>query len=366
VKRVAVLAFALLWVAVPAAAQVPTEESEDLVISEVDASAYPQIAMTVAPPRLLAPAELGADAFTVAENNENRPVTVTRLANEALHIALVLDTSLPPEVFRDAQGAALDFVLELPTGTRVTVVRAGETPQVVLPSTTDLASVTTAIGNVALAPGRAMYDAILLADSELRTSEQARRTVLLFTGGRDTKSAASLAAVTQRLASSGTSLYAVELTGGDDAGALASVAANVGGRSVEASSSALVGAYQRVAEVLLNQYQVTFQATSRGRARVDVRVVAEGFSGERSLAVQLTPDGRTATSSSAAPTTERGGGRAVVEPLAAGLTIAVGLLFGGLLVALGRAGLRGARAADELLTRDPQVAGVAKTTTLSR
>ena len=120
---------------------------------------------------------------------------------------------------------------------------------------------------------------------------------------------------------------------------LKSIAAEVGGQSIKVASTELVGAYQRVADVLLNQYRVTFQASSRGRARVGIRVAADGLSGESSLSVQLSSP----TSSSAnqvVARSERGGGRAVAEPLAAGLMIVIALFAGAVLITLGRAGLR--------------------------
>ena len=100
-----------------------------------------------------------------------------------------------------------------------------------------------------------------------------------------------------------------------------------------------------MADVLLNQYLVTFEARSRGPARLGIGVAAGGISGHGSLTVQLTASQATRRTAPAAVRSERGGGRAVAEPLAATLTIAMALVAGGLLVSLGRAGLRAARSA---------------------
>jgi hypothetical protein len=178
------------------------------------------------------------------------------------------------------------------------------------------------------------------ADAEFRPADQARRAVLVFTGGRDTSSSIALDALERQLTSRGTSIYAVELSNGDSGDALASAAAQAGGQSIKVAPTELVGAYQRVADVLLNQYRVTFQARSRGLARVRIAVAAGGISGETSLAVQLTATQTTAGTARAFVRSERGGGRAVAEPLAATVAIAMALLAGGLLVSLGRAGLR--------------------------
>jgi hypothetical protein len=324
----------------PAFAAVAYEVSGDLVVSKVDTTSYPKVDMVVAPPRLLAPRELGPDAFSVTENGESRPVTVARLPNSELQIALVLDPSVPPDLFRAAQAAALDFLLRLPDGTRVALVSAGAQPRVALPSTLDLDAVPQAVGDLTPGRDRGIYDAVRRADTELRAPDQPRRTVLVFTGGKDTSSATSLGALERRLSARGTSLYAVELSSGDSGGALASVAAAAGGQSITVAPTELVGAYQRVADVLLNQYRVTFEARSQGRAGLAVRIEADGISGESSLGVQLTPTEVTSDRARTVASAERGGGRAVAEPLAAGLTIVMALLAGGLLVWLGHAGLR--------------------------
>ena len=231
-------------------------------------------------------------------------------------------------------------MLRLPIGTRVALIDAGAPPEVTLPSTTDLVAAPRAVGNLTRRPGRAIYDAVRRADAEFTAADQARRTVVVFTGGRDRSSSVRLDALKRRLAARGTSLYAIELSNGDSGGALASIAAAAGGESVKVASTELVGAYQRVADVLLNQYRVSFEARSPGRAQLAIGVTAEGISGERSLGVELTAPEATSRPAGAVVSSERGGGRAVAEPLAAGVMIAMALLAGGLLVLLGRAGLR--------------------------
>ena len=339
-KRVILVALVGLSVSAPAFGVVAPEVPGDLVVSKVDTTHYPQVTMVVAPPRLLAPRDLPADAFNVTENGERREVNVARLPNSGLQIALVLDPTVPPELFRAAQGAALDFVLRLPIGTRVALIDAGAPPEVTLPATTDLVAATRAVGDLTRRPDRAIYDAVRRADAELTPASQARHTVVVFTGGRDRSSSITLDALKRRLTVRGTSVYAIELSGGDTGGALATLAAGAGGESVRVASTELVGAYQRVADVLLNQYRVSFAARSRGRAQLSVGVAADGISGERSLGVELTALEGTSRRAGGAVPSERGGGRAVAEPLAAGVAIAMALLAGGLLVLLGRAGLR--------------------------
>ena len=311
---------------------------EDVVVSKVDTTHHPEVSLVVAPPRLLAETDLTAEAFTVTESGESRPVDVTRLPDANLQVVLVLDPSVPPTVFRSAQGAALDFLLRLPASTRVALISAGAQPQVIFSSAPDPQAAGTAVGRLSPANDRAIYDALLRANDEFRTADQARRTVLVFSGGKDTSSRTTLDEVTKRFAATDTSLFAVELGNGAGDDALASIAAEAGGQSMRVGNTELVGAYQRVADVLLNQYEVTFQSRSRGDTRLQVDVAADGFTGSSSLAVQF--PALEDEPGAGVVASERGGGRAVIDPLAAALTIVIALVVGALLMSLGRAGLR--------------------------
>jgi hypothetical protein len=125
---------------------------------------------------------------------------------------------------------------------------------------------------------------------------------------------------------------------------LQSIAGAAGGQSIKVATTELVGAYQRIADVLLNQYRVTFQSAARGDARVQVDVAADGFAGSSALTVALPGDADAPGGAARGETaTERGGGRAVVEPVTAALSIVIALIVGAVLVSLGRAGLRSAR-----------------------
>ena len=339
-RRVVLFALVGMSVSTPAFSKVALEVSGDLVVSKVDTTSYPTIEMVVAPPRLLAPRDLGPDAFSVTENGESRTVNVARLPNSGLQVVLVLDPSVPPERVPRRPGRGP----RLPAPTSHRNARGADQRGRAAPGDPAVdprpGGRTRAVGDLSPERGRAIYDAVRRADAEFRPADQARRTVVVFTGGRDTSSSIALNALKRQLTSRGTSLYAVELSNGDSGDALATVAAEAGGESVKVASTELVGAYQRVADVLLNQYRVTFAARSRGRAQLGIGVAADGISGESSLAVQLTPSRATAGTGRTVVRSERGGGRAVAEPLAATVTIAMALLAGGLLVSLGRAGLR--------------------------
>jgi hypothetical protein len=335
-----VLAVLAMLAATPAFAAGGFDVTGDVVVSHVDTDRFPAVALEVAPPRLLATGDLTAGAFTVTEDGAARPATVTRLPNAELQLALVIDPSVAPEVFRNVQGAVLDFLLRLPLGTRVAVVSAGARARVRLPATADLGAATAAVGDLGPSRGRLIRDALRRADEQLRRADRARRAIVVFSAGKDTTSSTSPDALERLLRSSGTRLYAVELTSGDGDDALKSLAGEIGGQSTKVSATDLVGGYQRVADVLLNQYRVTFEATSPGRARLDIRVEAEGVTGASAVSVQLGKPGPDSPARDVAPATDAGGGRAVAEPLAAGLAIGILLLGGAVLVTLGRAGLR--------------------------
>jgi hypothetical protein len=331
---IAAIAPSLLAVATSADAAVP----EDVVVAKVDTSRHPEVSLVVAPPRLLSETDLTADAFTVTESGQTRPVTVNRLPDASLQIVLVLDPAVSSTVFRSEQGAALDFLLRLPPGTRVALLNAGASPQVAFPMAPDPQAAGTAMGTLDPGSGRAIYDALLRANDEFRAEDGARRAVVVFSGSKDTSSRTTLEEVATQFEATGTNLFAVELGTTESDNALASIAAEAGGQTMRVGATELVGAYQRVADVLLNQYEVTFQSQSRGNARLQVDVAANGFSGSSSVSLPL--PALEEEPAAGAVSSERSGGRAVVDPLAAALTIFIVLLIGALLISLGHAGLR--------------------------
>jgi hypothetical protein len=64
-----------------------------LHIESVDTSQFPNVSMTISVPRSLVGTDLDAEAFTLSEDGQVRPVSVRRIPNEDLEVALVLDTS---------------------------------------------------------------------------------------------------------------------------------------------------------------------------------------------------------------------------------------------------------------------------------
>jgi hypothetical protein len=335
-RRVLLVAIVGMYLSMLASGSAGAAVPDDVVVSKVDATRHPAVSLVVSPPRLLAETDLTSEAFTVTESGESRPVEATRLPDANLQLVLVLDPSVPPAVFRSAQGAALDFLLRLPAGTRVALINAAARPQVVFPSAPDPQAAGTAVGRLTRGNDHAIYDALLRANDEFRAAGEPRRTVLVFSGGKDAASRTTLAEVKRRFTATATSLYAVELANGD--GALESVAAEAGGHSMRVGATELVGAYQRVADVLLNQYEVTFQSRARGDTRLQVDVAAGGFTGSSSRSVQF--PALEVEPGTGAVASERGGGRAVVDPLGAAVTIVIILVVGALLMSLGRAGLR--------------------------
>jgi hypothetical protein len=319
-----------------APAAVVTDVSGRLVVIEVDTVRKPDLSVVLAPPRLLSGRILAQEAFHVSVDGEERPITVTPLPIEGLQVAIALDPAVSPQVFRSAQAAVLDFLLRLPPGTRVAVVSAGPQPAATQAPTADFDVVTAAVGDLAAGQPGSLADALEVAESQFQPG--GRRALVVFSGGASNVSTFTLAPLVRRLETSGTDVYAVELSepGGGDA--LTHLAGKVGGQTMRVLPTELVGAYQRVADLLLNQYRVTFQAHTEGQVRVQVRVSGDQISEQSTFSVDLSPP----QPLRAAPieSDERAGGRALAEPLGAVLVIAFAIVGGLLLIGVGRAGLR--------------------------
>jgi tight adherence protein B len=139
------------------------------------------------------------EAFTVTENGE--PVGGLRVAPvveeddpppSTVVIAFDVSGSMAGEPLEAARDAARTFVETIvPQGIEVGLVPFGTDAIVAVPPTTDLGELTAAIDAFDLAGNTALYDAIVVA-ADLLEGREGERTIVLFTDGADTASAAEL------------------------------------------------------------------------------------------------------------------------------------------------------------------------------
>jgi len=128
-RRLAVAAVgavaALVLAAIPAAAA-----DEPLPVVSTDISAFPEVKIVVAAPATLGEETLGASAFGVNENGQERAVRVEPLPADQLEVVLVIDTSgsMAGAPLAAAKAAALSFLSRLPATHPLSAPAVGTNP----------------------------------------------------------------------------------------------------------------------------------------------------------------------------------------------------------------------------------------------
>jgi tight adherence protein B len=247
-----------------------------LKVQSVDTSTSPRIHLTVQVPAELVGTSLPDEAFSVTEAGRSRPVHVAQLPNSSLSLVLAIDSSgsMRGEALEAAKAAAINFARQMPAGTRIAVVGFGDTPYLVSGFTTDANALSDAINGLRATGETSLYDAVLASVSQLGTETTQRHDVVLLTDGKDTRSAASLAAAADAIRGANITIYPVGLvTGESDVGALNDLGAASGQQAAPATDpGALQGIYNAIALQIASQYELSFRARGTGPTPVIVSV----------------------------------------------------------------------------------------------
>lgn len=264
-----------------------------LHIESVDTSQFPNVSMTISVPRSLVGTDLDAEAFTLSEDGQVRPVSVRRIPNEDLEVALVLDTSgsMQGDPLREAKAAALDFVDQMPPGVRIAVVGFGDHPVVVSEFSTDVAATRAAVTSLGAAGETALYDGLVTAAALFGSTEGSRRSVVLLSDGGDTVSEQDLEKAIVAVIDANADFYAVELqTYESDPEALTRLGAAAAGQVVPATNpGALSGIFDEIASKLVNQYVLDYSSAASGSTEIFVSAAADGTITETVYSIQLPP-----------------------------------------------------------------------------
>lgn len=156
---------------------------------------------------------------------------------------LIVDTSgsMRGAKLEATRTAVSSYVARLPEDVDVGIVAFSTTPRVVLRPTADRQAVERAVASLRAQGGTSLYDAVLAGVRLASTAGSSRMVVV--TDGNDSKSRATLAAVTRRLTTAGIPLDAVEVRPGQQPSpALRKLAEAGGGRVVSVSNASQLSA----------------------------------------------------------------------------------------------------------------------------
>jgi tight adherence protein B len=354
----------------PAAAADPAAPA----IVGVDTARYPAVAATVVLPATVSEADAATARFTVEENGERRPATVTRLPGDGLDVVLVVDTSgsMSGAPLQAAQAAAAAFLAQVPATARVAVVGFGSTPVLASPLTTDRATLAAAVSGLTASGETALYDAVGLALGQFDAAGRTRRHVVLLSDGGDTASTTALDAVRPRLAGADVRLDVAALTTAESRPQALAALADAGRGSLvsAADPAALTAIYAGLARGLANQFLVEVALTGHGPTRLRIALDHAGAPAGAEVTVDLpaalppAPAAPTA-GPDPAPAAARVSGAAA---LAAGGALCFGALILGLsLLPLGAARREGRLTAGARFGAGPGPAGsTAMVTTMTQ
>ena len=261
---------AALALALPSAALGASE------IRAVETSAYPEIRFTVETPTPEpAPPE-------VRENG--RPVAGATAENlgRAKSVVLAVDrsVSMTGEPLADAVAAARAFVAAKPADDRIAITTFATRPVLLTEFSTATIDADTALRSLAVDPvqGTTLYDALVLSANALAAEPLPGRVIIVVTDGNETRSEASLEDAIAAARDAGASIYVVAIESERfTPGPLRRLADETGGTYFAAASSqALTGVYQSVAEELRRTWRFRYVTAARPGERVELEARAGG------------------------------------------------------------------------------------------
>ncbi len=256
-------------------------------ILSVNASQAPQVEIEAVVPPLLAGQTVPVDAFSVVENGRRLPLTsVTRVAPADLRVVLVLDTAVSAATLAAEQGAARDFVFELPPQAQIGVVSTDPEPSVVIPLGTDRgATIRAVVGLAPTAPNSAgdVTRTLELALGELKPA--VGTAVVVMVDSRPTATAVP-GSVSSAATATDSTVYPIVLAD-PPPGYLGGLPGRSGGRVLPVESAErLLSAYEVVVGETLSRYRIAFRTTTSGSHTADLTVSSQGIRGTTAFVVQ--------------------------------------------------------------------------------
>ena len=267
-------ALRLFIAAVVAALVVPVAAGASLSLRGIDTSSYPTVRVTV-----VAPVAATAAPPTLTENgNAVVGLQATNLAStKSVVVAIDRSRSMAGAKLADALDAARAFLHTKSPTDRVSVVAFGSKAVQLTTFSQSTADADDALRllKVDTANGTALYDALQLSASSLRSQVGRARVVVLLTDGKDFGSQTSLQTALTTAHDTGALVYPIAV-GGDSAtvAPLRQMARETGGSfKAAASSSSLHAVYSSIASELKRTWRVEYVTAARPGDKLHLRVL---------------------------------------------------------------------------------------------
>ena len=267
-------ALRLFIAAVVAALVVPVAAGASLSLRGIDTSSYPTVRVTV-----VAPVAATAAPPTLTENgNAVVGLQATNLAStKSVVVAIDRSRSMAGAKLADALDAARAFLHTKSPTDRVSVVAFGSKAVQLTTFSQSTADADDALRllKVDTANGTALYDALQLSASSLRSQVGRARVVVLLTDGKDFGSQSSLQTALTTAHDTGTLVYPIAVGGNSATVApLRQMARETGGSFKSAASSASLHAvYSSIASELKRTWRVEYVTAARPGDKLHLRVL---------------------------------------------------------------------------------------------
>ena len=264
----------VLCLTVPGAATATAAAAAPGSLSDVEVSGRQLRAVLTAP---AGRGDVTITPWSVVATIQGRslPVAVSPVQQEGRSALLVIDTSgsMGERGIAAARQAAGAYLAQAPRDVRVGLVAFADAPHLLVPPTSQRATVRAALGRLAAQGETTLYDAMQLALQRLGTSGS--RNIILLSDGGDTRSRTGLAPLISSVQRSGARVEVVGFhTDESQNSVLTSLAkAGNGGLVSAGDAGALRSAFSGAARALSSQVRVTVTAP-------------EDLSGQQSLSVR--------------------------------------------------------------------------------
>ncbi len=184
--------------------------------------------------------DFGADDISIVTDDAAVDVSSVQratAAGNAMEMVYVIDSSnrlAQGNVFDKVKASVIDAIEELPEGTIVSVVDAGDTAVLRVDRTTDKAAAIAVIDDMEMSSGARIFNAVDRAAALIDPANGLISTIVVFSGGADTGSIAEVASIQSALITSEAQLISVRYKGGE--AALNDIVTKTGGLTLGAES----------------------------------------------------------------------------------------------------------------------------------
>ena len=250
-------------------ALMPGSPQNAVTLQRIDVTGIPNVVLyfTVTDQKENSVLGLTEDEITVSVDQVPQRITSLNSAligGEFLAVALLFDRSgSMKNALPGTRKAAIQFLKRLSRDDQLAVVSFDDHIRVDADFSSDRTVIEAAIDRITAGVDTALYDAVHTALGLLGKVGTKRQAVLILSDGKDNKSKLRLDEVTAEAKKFGVPLYTLGLGEGFDPIVLSRLATDTGGKFVKAADPAeLILLYQRLAELLKNQYTLSFTSST--------------------------------------------------------------------------------------------------------